>query len=80
MTAYIEQCKQVVNQIFEEDYYVDLWKRVSSGYDFEKLTESQWCNLLNRFWAALPDSQSIRRPPFFELCNCCEKMFDSDLE
>jgi hypothetical protein len=89
MTPYAEQAQVLFNRIRSEDYYVGRFDALLSSKNYVvdellKLEDSVICGFLNDFWAALPDSPSIHRVPFYELCTLCEGTdsdeFDSEWE
>jgi hypothetical protein len=69
--------RKVYNEVYSNDYYVSLFEQVCEKYgglgesfglqDPEKIN-SFW----NDFWYALPDTKSIRRAPFGEICDLAE--------
>lgn len=66
-----------------KDYFVDLYflcldskSMTAEGIHESEYSDEQIINLCNDFWLALPDSPSIRRQPFFALCDIAEKCFD----
>lgn len=74
-------------QIMDNDYYVELYdlSLIGNQMHFDGITEEEYSddqiiNLCNDFWLALPDSPSIRRQPFFALCDIAEHCFDDESE
>lgn len=69
--------------IIDNDYYVKLYSAAlkrhgmtADGVDEAEFTDAKLVDMANTFWFALPDSPSIRREPFFQLCNIAEHCFD----
>lgn len=77
--SYREEAIKLSDEIYRLDYYTDLWYNIVQNFDFETATEYEICDILNKFWFALPDSPAIRRDPFFKLCDLSERIFDEDL-
>lgn len=77
------QVAQLQEKVIANDYYTRIWDGVlkvmgmdrsgvsANAHDTDKLR-----SFVFEFWAALPDSMSIRREPFFELCDLCEQDFE----
>lgn len=83
MTNIQNKSIDLMKQIHSKDYYVsDFYKALDkhnmsvSSVDQSEHTDADLVSMWNRFWMALPDSKSIRREPFFELCDLCESIFD----
>ena len=78
LEEYIELHKKTLDAICERDYYVDKFVAIltKNGLTFESFTDTQDAALVNkiwnRFWMELPDSKSIRVPPFFDICTLAE--------
>ena len=71
------------SQIHEKDYYISLYHQALikhnmsiASIDQHEFSDKQLVKMFNDFWIALPDSMSIRREPFFELCDLCEEIYD----
>lgn len=70
--------------IVKENYFVVEYGIVLAKYGpdmVEKINsleveDSMVIDICQDFWEALPDNKSIRRPPFFELCNIAEHLFN----
>ena len=67
------------NKIINEEFFVERWERVKDGRDLTQLCDEELCDLLNKFWLVLPDSKSIQRQPFYELCDLCEGNIDANI-
>lgn len=74
-------------RILNSNYYLRLYedcvrkaKMNFNGIINEEYSDEQIINLCNYFWLALPDSPSIRRQPFFDLCDIAEHCFDDESE
>ena len=72
MTDYMMKVIDLERSIYSNDYYVKLWERVKNGRDITGLRDEELCMMLNDFWDILPDSMSIHREPFNEMCDLCE--------
>ena len=69
--------RQVYTLVFENDYYLEIFERVCDKYggpgesfglqDLEKI-----CSFWNNFLYMLPNSTSIHRKPFDEICDLAE--------
>ena len=67
----IKECHQeVMSSVYDNDYYVSLLPEGKPETTQEII--SYW----NRFWMNLPDSKSIRRNPFYEICDIAECRYD----
>lgn len=85
MTPVQQKSAELIRLIEEYDYYTLLLNDVLGmmSMSVENLTLGVYQDTLlitfwNKFWFALPDDRYIRRPPFNELCEICEMMFDGD--
>lgn len=83
--SYKQDVADVQQAIFDEDFYCQLYRRVleDSGMTVENVTalkyqDDELSEMLNNFWWYLPDSPSIRRAPFFQLCDLCEGPEEED--
>lgn len=81
MKSIQEMSKELVEQMFKEDYYLGTLRREMSKRDFSIETlDSKTYNELHSFWNGvwwrLPDSAAIRRHPFQLLCSICEGEFE----
>lgn len=74
MTDYMAKVIVLERSIYSNDFYVSRWERIKNGRDLRSMSDSDLCSLLNKFWDALPDSMSIHREPFYDLCELCEGM------
>jgi hypothetical protein len=61
----------LVDAIYDNDYYVDLFERVCAS-PRTLHTDPDALRMLNDFWFRLPDNMSIRTPVFFQLCDIIE--------
>lgn len=87
MTPIQQAMIDLQQQIYDSDYFLDTYDRVVKQNNMFQLwigkgsypddTIIMFCN---NFWLALPDSPSIRRQPFFALCDIAEKCFDEGEE
>jgi hypothetical protein len=75
--------KNLMNEIFEKDYYVlDLLRvlnarEMNQEIPIEEYDDEVLIEMWNDFWFSLPDSPVIRTGPFFALCDICERIFDN---
>lgn len=73
-------------RVFAEEYHIQLWHRVLFEHrmswvviDSLEYSDKELVALCNDFWEALPDDESIRTGPFFDLCDICEAVYDEDV-
>jgi hypothetical protein len=78
-TTIQQQMSHLQADIFLENYYVDLYhavlrtnKMCDQGIQYGIYSDESIVDMCNDFWEALPDSMSIRRHPFYLLCDLCE--------
>mgnify|MGYP000712854613 CR=1 FL=1 len=75
METVVEMHKLAIAQIYTHDYYVDVFQKCAS-FNTEKVynytDEERICSFWNNFWFALPDTNAIRRDPFFLICDLAE--------
>ena len=69
--------RRVYNKVYECDYYIDLFEQICEKYGglgetFGLQNEEKINSFWNDFWYALPDSRSIHREPFDEICELAE--------
>jgi len=84
MTTPIQrQAMELQDAIFAEVYYERIYLAAlgkhnmsTASIDQSEFTDEQLVSMANTFWFALPDSPSIRREPFFQLCSIAEHCFD----
>ena len=72
MTKYKNKVLALDAKIHEKEFYVSRWEHVKNGRDITQTGDEELCSMLNAFWDILPDSLSIQREPFNELCDLCE--------
>jgi hypothetical protein len=67
--------KMLINQIYNQDYYVPTFEKCAS-FDVDKVynytNEELICSFWSDFWYHLPDTPNIRRTPFFLVCDLAE--------
>lgn len=73
--------------ILDNDYYVSLYNKVLERHGVtigdvsdECITPTEAITICHTFWTVLPDSKSIRREPFYKLCELAEYIYDVDVE
>lgn len=71
MSTYKERATELETHIAVYDYYQHIWKAVKGERDIADSSDSTICQLMNDFWAALPDHPAIHRVPFYALCDLC---------
>ena len=83
MTDIQAQVAHLQRSIFEESYFVALWQAqlakrnmTTASIVLHQDDDSQLVLLCQDMWDALPDNPSIRRFPFFLLCDVAEQIFD----
>jgi hypothetical protein len=71
---------EVMNQVFEKKYYENLFLPIlgkhnmsTASIDQHEFRERQLILMWKDFRAALPDSEEIRRKPFFDIAALCER-------
>lgn len=63
----------LINQVYKNDYYVNLLDYVSKKFPpASEISLKEIHSFWNQFWIGLPDSRSIHRQPFNEICEICE--------
>ena len=74
---------KVQDAIYKEEYYVSLYEAALrhnnmsvASIDQSEFSDQQLITMMNDFWSLLPDSPSIRREPFFALCDICEEIYE----
>lgn len=74
-------------QIYDNDYFLSTYDKVVKQNNMSHLwiekgryPDEVIVMFCNNFWLALPDSPSIRRQPFFDLCDIAEHCFDDESE
>lgn len=72
MTRYQNSVIALESKVYSNEFYVSRWEYVKNGRDLQSLSDDDLWSLLNEFWVALPDSRSIHREPFYDLCELCE--------
>lgn len=68
--------KQVLAQVFEEEYFPNIASRLMQTERYAGIAESTdaclICSFWNAFWFALPDAPYIRTTIFFRICDLAE--------
>lgn len=67
---------QVAIAVYANDYYVRAFEHLLNGRTLASMSYAEHVMLWHLFWEALPDSRSIRRTPFWDVCNIAEYVFD----
>ena len=68
----IAMVQYVIDAIFREDYYVMKWNAVKHAKPLTGLTVEELLKPFQDFWDSLPDSGTVRRFPFFPVCDLAE--------
>jgi hypothetical protein len=80
MTSIQQRSAALAENIHSSDYYLNAFNYVLAlhGMTVETLAEradAELVSMWNAFWMNLPDNPTIRRAPFFEMCDLCEEIF-----
>ena len=76
--------KSCIHELYAEQYYVSIFEGMLELYGFSKESLMKLenlnniCEFWNSFWFSLPDSKSIRRSPFFVVCELAEGEYLED--
>lgn len=73
MMTLLNEHKILVQRVIDEDYYSKILNHLE-----EPKTDAEIINFWHNFWDYLPDSFSIQRGPFWEICDMAEKIFDDE--
>lgn len=70
----VEYHKLVLERVLAYDYFVYILSAVQKTYpECENYTDpNQICVFWNEFWGQLPDTPTIRRDPFYDICDMAE--------
>lgn len=65
---------QTMDQVVKNQYFVPLFNQIKGAFeDISTSTDPNIiCEFWNAFWFELPDSTSIRRHPFDDICELAE--------
>lgn len=66
--------EKVLESVYENDYYVGNLEYILDDSNIE--TAKDVILFWQRFWERLPDSGSIRRHPFYDICDIAENVFN----
>lgn len=66
-----------VHDVIMNEYYTDIADTLIKKYG-EPETKKDIVVFWQKFWEALPDSKSIRRDPFYLICDIAECIFDEE--
>ena len=77
MDEAVQKHRSVYSQVYDEDYYLDIFERVCENYGglgncFALQDPLKINNFWNDFWYELPDSKHIHRNPFYDICDLAE--------
>jgi len=83
MTDIQERSSALMTDIFKNRYYLQVLDHVLAKSNMtvadiglNKISDKNLVYMWNDFWETLPDTSSIRREPFFKLCDLCEEEVD----
>lgn len=62
----------VVQEIKRDQYFLDIWNTVSHAKPLSECDRAELLWPFQAFWERLPDDKSIRRGPFFTICDLAE--------
>lgn len=68
----IAKVQDVIDAIYREDYYIMKWLAVKHTKPLTGLTVEELLKPFQDFWSSLPETLSIRRFPFFQVCDLAE--------
>lgn len=81
MEITLENIKQVhddtIGKVYENDYFVDIFSGIASE-TMTPETPKEIVLFWNKFWETLPDSEYIRRDPFYQICDIAECIFNEE--
>lgn len=66
------QHRVLVDKVFANDYYLNLFRPLHAEWSGFELTPKEINSFWSTFWETLPDSRSIHRVPFYEICDMAE--------
>ena len=72
MTELFELHGECVKAVFDNNYYVDIFKEIRACKFPTVLNEYDIIEFWNCFWFELPDSKEIHCQPFYMICDICE--------
>lgn len=85
MTDIQQDAIKLQAEVASADYYQHLYAHslaahamTPEGVVSGAYTDRQIVDVANTFWDSLPDSSSIRRGPFFLLCDIAQNWFDGE--
>lgn len=68
----VQMHNNLVQEIYTNDYFINTYERAVETYELDKSSSEQICGFWNHFWYMLPDNPSIRREPFYQVCDMAE--------
>lgn len=96
MNEIIKMHQDCITQVHANDYYLNRFQEVAERMNLawvhpetDDLDMTTLCDLenpemivsfWNKFWCMLPDSPSIHRKPFYQICDICEYDYREDDE
>lgn len=64
--------QSVIDAIWRAEYYLPQWDAVRHTTALSGMVLEEMLKPFQDFWDALPDSKSVRRAPFFDVCDLAE--------
>lgn len=71
--ALLSEHERLVEKVIQEEYYTNILRHLK-----QPTSDGEIINFWHNFWDYLPDSPSIQREPFWEICDMAEKIFDDE--
>jgi hypothetical protein len=78
MIMWKEKVEETIQAIKDHDYYQEIWERVKHKKPLEECSKAELLEPFQDFWEELPDNLSIRREPFFQVCELAEEFCFGD--
>lgn len=66
-----------IHEVIMNNYYTDIANELIETYG-EPWNKDEIVLFWHRFWSLLPDSKSIRRDPFYLICDIAENYMDPE--
>ena len=67
------KASECIDRIKRDKYFLDIWETVSHKKPLVECSKDELLKPFQDFWEELPDDPSIRRGPFFEICDLAER-------
>lgn len=72
MTDVLAKHAELLEAVRAEDYYLHIVNQIAEKWEGKVKSAQDVCSFWNDVWYRLPDTPSIRRSPFFEVCDLAE--------